>query len=104
MKHYEAKKLENCFSSSHVYEYRLPIAEKEEFLEGIAERGTIKCFKHFPRPCFQAVLADGTVIKGIMNEPIIKVVFPDSSPQISKERFEAFLARQLAKYIDDEEK
>ncbi|WP_094607077.1 hypothetical protein SPSIL_029940 [Sporomusa silvacetica DSM 10669] len=97
MKQYECKKVENCFSSANIYEYRLPIKAKEEFIECFAPLGVIKYHKNFPRPCFQASLTDGATIKGIIADSVIKVSFPDSNPQECKANFEIFLEDLLKK-------
>ena len=91
MKQVECKKVENCFSGTHVYEYRLPSKAREEFIKGFAALGSIKYHKNFPRPFFQATLTDGTTIKGIIADSVIKVSFPNSNPQESKASFEIFL-------------
>lgn len=95
MKQYEFKKVENCFSSSHVYEYRLTFKTEEEFLECFNAIGSIKYYRNFPRPCFQATLKDGTTVKGVIADWVIKVSFPDNDPQGSKEHFEIFLEELL---------
>lgn len=99
MKQYECKKVENCFSGSHVYEYRLAIKTTEEFLACFNAIGSIKYYRNFPRPCFHSTLFDGTTVKGIIADWVIKVRFPDNDPQGSKEYFEIFLEKLLMQQI-----
>ncbi|MBP2663308.1 MAG: hypothetical protein H6Q71_1256 [Firmicutes bacterium] len=91
MQQYECKKVENCFSGAHIYEYRLTIKVKEEFIEGFADSSSIKYHRNFPRPCFQVELSDGTTIKGVISDTVIRVNFPASNPQESKANFEIVL-------------
>ncbi len=95
MKQYECKKVENCFSGSNVYEYRLPVRTKEGFLDCFNTIGSIKYYRNFPRPCFHAALPEGTTVKGVIADWVIKVSFPDNNPQGSKEHFEKVLEELL---------
>lgn len=104
MKQYECKKVENCFSSAYIYEYRLPIKATEEFIEYFNTVGSIKYHKNFPRPCFQATLTDGTTIKGVIADSVIKVSFPESTPQASRTNFELLLDDLLKQQTVDKER
>ena len=99
MKPYECKKVENCFSSSHMYEYRLPLKTREEVIEELGKGGQIKYYKNFPRPSFQIQFASGISIKGVIAEVVIRVRFPDDDPLTSQENFEQFLTELLEKKI-----
>ncbi len=104
MKMYECKKVENCFSGTHIYEYRLPFKVKEEIIECFGAFGSIKYHKNFPRPCFQVVTKSGTTIKGVITDNVIKVSFPTGNPQESKEHFELFLEELLRNQMADGER
>ncbi|HWR41705.1 hypothetical protein [Sporomusa sp.] len=95
MKQYEWKKAENCFGGSNIYEYRLAIKADEGFIECLSASGSIKYHRNFPRPFFQAILADGTAIKGVIADSVIKVSFPQGDWEGSKDRFEIFLAELI---------
>lgn len=99
MQHYECKKVENCFGGTHVYEYRLGIKTAEEFLEGFKPLTSIKYYKKFPRPFFQAVFADGTTVKGVIADSVIKVSFPDSDALENKQNFETVLEAMLVQWL-----
>lgn len=99
MTQYEAKKVENCFGGSNIYEYRLGIRADERFLEAIGTIGTLKIFRNFPRPFFQTVLADGTTVKGVIADRIIKVNFATSNPAESKQKFEIVLAQLISQLL-----
>lgn len=104
MKKYECKKIENCFSGTHIYEYRLPLKVKEEIIECFGAFGSIKYYTNFPRPCFQVVTKNGTTIKGVITDSVIKVSFLAGNPQESKEQFELFLEELLRNQMADGER
>lgn len=92
MSRFECKKLENCFVSKSVYQYRLGKKVDDDFvawLEGISE--SCLCRRDFPRPYFTALLADGTQVKGVIGDVAFKVVYPDVTAAASKESFENLL-------------
>lgn len=103
MKPYECKKVENCFSSSHMYEYRLPLKTREEVIEQLGKGGLIKYYKNFPRPSFQIQFVSGISIKGVIGDVVIRVSFPDADPLTSQENFEQFLTELLEKENSDGE-
>ncbi|SDF35419.1 hypothetical protein [Sporomusa acidovorans] len=99
MQHYECKKVENCFGGTYVYEYRLGIKNSEEFLEGFKPLAAIKYYKNFPRPFFQAVFTDGTTVKGVIADSVIKVSFPENDALESKQSFETVLEAMLVQWL-----
>ena len=89
---FQCKKTENCFSDSQTYEYRLCISA-EEFLPAYGESAlAVKRSDSFRRPFFTADAPDGTRIKGVLKEPVIKVSFPEASWEQAKAAFEARLS------------
>lgn len=104
MKHYECKKVENCFSGAHIYEYRLMMMADENLLESLSRIAVMKYYRNFPRPCFQATLADGTTIKGVIADAVIRVSFPDNHPENSKRNFETLLENLLIQQAADRER
>ena len=99
MKHFEWKKVENCFGGANVYEYRLTVRIDEALLDSFGSIGVLTCHRSFPRPFFQTILADGTAFKGVINDVIIKVSFPGVDAAENKNRFEKLLAELLEKHI-----
>ena len=99
MSWYEYSKKENCFSGAHVYEYRLATKLNTELLGHLARIGNYKCHSNFPRPFFQLILPDGTSCKGVLNDNIIKVSFPDLEPEKSKNNFDLLLTEILQQYL-----
>ncbi|MDR1702191.1 MAG: hypothetical protein LBR56_05405, partial [Sporomusaceae bacterium] len=95
MKQYECKKVENCFGGTNVYEYRLPIRADDQFLDRIAAISSLKYFKNFPRPFFQALFPNNTTVKGVISDYVIKVYFQGTDPQEDKETFEVLLNKLL---------
>lgn len=92
MSEFERKKLEDCFVSRAVYQYRLARKVDDafvEWLEGISAAFT--CRRDLPRPFFNATLADKTQVKGVLGDPAIKVIYPDDSALESQEAFEKLL-------------
>ena len=59
MTQFECKKVENCFGAANIYEYRLTITVGEEVINCFSAIGSLKIHGKFPRPFFQASLADG---------------------------------------------
>lgn len=96
MQLYECKKVENCFSGTNVYEYRLTVKLDENFIEGFRLNGVIRYYKNFPRPFFQVTFSDGIAIKGIIDDNVIKVNFPRASTE-DQQNFEILLLEQICK-------
>ncbi len=93
MSHFECKRVENCFASSAVYQYRLGYKIDDEFLAWLANiSSAFKCRRDFPRPYFNATLADGTQVKGVIGDIAMKVVYPDDNSDQCKEAFEKLLS------------
>ncbi|MDR1658842.1 MAG: hypothetical protein LBR94_00685 [Desulfovibrio sp.] len=89
---FECKKLENCFASSAVYQYRSEKKVDEIFLNWLEPvSDSFLCRRDFPRPFFTAVLVDGTQIKGVIGDTAIKVIYPNGTAAESKEAFEKLL-------------
>lgn len=99
MNPFEWKKAENCFGAAHVYEYRLAAKVDEALLNRFAAAGTLTCHRNFPRPFFQAVLANGISFKGVIADSVIKVSFPDGAPEAGKQQFDVWLAKLLAEHM-----
>ena len=89
---YQCRKKENCFSGAQVYEYRLLDGLNAALLEVLGAAGDLTVKKNFPRPFFQVVLEDGTVVNGILQDNVMKVVFPEADWQESRLRWEQWLA------------
>ena len=93
MSHFECKKVENCFVSTAVFQYRLGYKIDDEFIDWLEKISiTCKCRRDFPRPYFNATLADGTQVKGILGDIAVKVVYPDNDSTMCKEAFEKNLS------------
>jgi len=103
MKQVECKKVENCFGGTHIYEYRLHSKMSEEFIRGFGTLGVLTFYRNFPRPFFKVVLANGITVKGVLNDIVIKVQYPDSDPQTSKQQFEKLLSELLHRQSADME-
>ncbi len=96
MSHFEGKKVENCFASSAVFQYRLDFKIDDEFLNWLEKiSATFKCRRDFSRPYFNGTLADGTQVKGVIGDIALKVVYPDNDSAISKEAFEKLLRSMI---------
>ena len=92
MSHFECKKVENCFVSSAVFQYQLSFNIDEDFLSRLEKiSSTFKCRRDFFRPYFNATLADGTQIKGVIGDIALKVVYLDNDSAISRDAFEELL-------------
>jgi hypothetical protein len=104
MTQFDCKKVENCFGAATIYEYRLPVAASEEFVTWFGAIGSLKIHRNFPRPFFQASLSDGTTVKGVLADSVIKVDFPKNAPQDSKDKFEIFLEEMLNRQIAGRER
>ncbi|MFA6849258.1 MAG: hypothetical protein WCS30_02815 [Selenomonadaceae bacterium] len=91
----ECKKVENCFVSTHMYAYYLDMKISEEFVQAFSAFGVVVFHKKFPRPFFKVTLTNGTTIKGVLNDTVIKAQYPDNDPQTSKQVFEKLLDELL---------
>lgn len=99
MKQVEWKKVENCFSGTNVYEYRLPVKANEEFINQFCTAGSVKYFRKFPRPFFKADLDDGITLKGVLADSVIKVSFPEQDPAGCKQKFERLLEELIEQHV-----
>ncbi|HWR09031.1 hypothetical protein [Sporomusa sp.] len=102
MKQFEWKKAENCFGGANIFEYRLAIRADEGFIAGLSATGSVKYHRSFPRPFFQASLGDGTTVKGVIADSVIKVSFPQGDWEGSKEQFEIFLTELINQHAGRE--
>lgn len=93
---YECRKKENCFSGAQVYEYRLVAGCNEALLEALGTVGDLTVKTHFPRPFFQVVFEDGTTVSGILQDNVMKAVFPENKWQDSRMCWETLLAAILS--------
>jgi hypothetical protein len=92
MSSFECKKVENCFVNSASFQYRLGFKVDDEFLNRLEKiSATFKCRRDFPRPYFNATLADGTQVKGVIGDIVLKAVYPETDAVLSKEAFEQLL-------------
>lgn len=82
-----------------MYEYRLPLKTREEFIEQLGKNGQIKYYKNFPRPSFQIQFVSGISIKGVIADGVIRVSFPEVDPLETQKNFEQFLTELLEKEI-----
>nr|WP_139164512.1 hypothetical protein [Dendrosporobacter quercicolus]NSL49886.1 hypothetical protein [Dendrosporobacter quercicolus DSM 1736]SDM94272.1 hypothetical protein SAMN04488502_10950 [Dendrosporobacter quercicolus] len=104
MNTFEGKKVENCFGGTHIYEYRLPVRTGDTFLERLGRLGKLDCRRNLPRPYFQALLPEGTTVKGVIDDQVIKVSFPSPDPAGGKQKFEELLRDLIARCLNDEER
>ncbi len=95
MRQIECRKVENCFAGNHIYEYRLSVRLIEAFILALGAVGTLTFHRNFPRPFFKVVLADGATVKGVLNDTVMKVQYPDDDPKTSKAQFETILEELL---------
>ncbi len=102
MKPYEWKKAENCFGGANIFEYRLAVKTDEVLITGLGAAGAVKYHRNFPRPFFQANLIDGTLVKGVIADSVIKVSFPQDDWESSKKQFESFLAELISRHPEKE--
>lgn len=92
MSRFECKKVENCFSGSAVFQYRLGFKIDDAFLNWLEKiSATFKCRRDFPRPYFNATLTDGTQVKGVISDIALKVVYPENAATLNKAAFEKLL-------------
>ena len=85
---FEVKKVDDCFSSSRSYEYRLPL-DGQSFSALLAGWEVSENHK-FRRPLFTADKG-GVNVKGILKANVIKASFPESRWEAEKADFERWL-------------
>lgn len=93
---YECRKKENCFSGAQVYEYCLLAGDNEALQEVLGTVGDLTVKMHFPRPFFRVAFADGTTVSGILQDNVMKAVFPEKQWHDSRMRWEALLTAILS--------
>lgn len=86
---YSCKKVENCFSDSQTWEYKLPVSG-EVFSALLPEFWSIRRNMRLRRPVFVAEL-EGLIIKGVLGEQTIRASFPDNNWEEKKSDFENWL-------------
>ena len=98
MSDFICKRVQNCFSKTSIYQYRLNFKIDDRFLQQMEEIGTVKCHRNFPRPYFNISLPDGTEMKGVIGDVALKVVFPLASAAQSQIAFEQLLTEFVHRY------
>lgn len=95
----DRKKVENCFTNSTTFEYRLGMPN-EELFERLTLYGTVTR-KEFRRPVLLFTAEDGVQAKGVVGAPYVRVGYPDGKPE-AIEPFESIL-ESLANAPDEED-
>jgi hypothetical protein len=98
MNYFECNRVENCFSGTAVYQYRLNFKINDSFLGQFAGIGTVKCRCDLPRPYFNVTLTDGTQVKGVISDIALKVIFPPENAEQCKTSFEELLTRIIRQH------
>lgn len=88
MEQWTCEKIENCFADTQTYAYYLPFPVTEEMLLREQGDGELKIKKNFRRPCYFLDLKNGIRIKGLLEDDIMKVSFPNDSWEMRKQEFE----------------
>lgn len=97
MNYFTCNRVENCFSKTAVFQYRLSFKINDLFLNQFEQVGIVKCYRNFPRPYFNINLPDGTAVKGVMSDVALKVIFPFEAAEESKKIFEQLLITIVCK-------
>lgn len=85
---FAVKKVENCFSHSQTYEYRLPITGEALLL--LLSDWSIRKNEKLRRPVGIAE-KDGVTVKTVLSSQSARVSFPNERAEASKETFERWL-------------
>ncbi len=101
---FQVKKLEDCFGASQVYQYWLKCGADETFLEMLGTLGELKCKRNMRRPFFKLTRPDGTEVKGVIGDDIIKASFPDGTEAQNRAAFESELERLVRECIQKGER
>lgn len=88
---FTCNRVENCFSKTAIFQYQVHFKIDDRFLSRFEQVGIVKCHRNFPRPYFNITLPDGTAIKGILNDVVLKVIFPFEDAERSQKNFEQLL-------------
>ena len=92
---FEVKKAENCFSDAENYEYRIGLSGAD-FVEAIRlQAEQLHINDKLRRPTFQATLANGVQVKGLLERNVIKVGYVSGQAEEQKAAFEQWLANIL---------
>jgi hypothetical protein len=75
---FACRKVEGSQSGAACYEYRVPFAANDDFLEYLGLAGFLKCYRDLPRPYYVAILIGGAQVKGLIGDSLMKVVFPSA--------------------------
>lgn len=88
---FTAAKARNCFANAETWEYAIE-SSAGDLLPALSQLGKVRTNERLRRPIFGLDLADGTNIKGILAENIIKVSYPEDHVNTAKPAFEAWLS------------
>ncbi|MCL1917729.1 MAG: hypothetical protein FWG14_05370 [Peptococcaceae bacterium] len=89
MKIISSEKMENCFDGDFVFKYIFDAGWTREDIIRMEAWGSLRYYESFPRPMFQVTCSDGTIIKGVQNDPACRIIFPRATPAAARENFEA---------------
>ncbi|MCL1851433.1 MAG: hypothetical protein FWF88_00155 [Peptococcaceae bacterium] len=89
MKIVDIKKVENCFDGDFVFKYLFDAGWTHSEIIHMEMLGDLRYYQSFPRPMFQVTCSDGTVIKGVENDPECRIIFPRENPTSARKNFEA---------------
>lgn len=88
---YEAKKVEDCFDGSRIFEYQFELPIDPVFIKKLGTLGRLEHFKDFPRPFFRVITKTGNQFKGVEGEKVFKAIFTRSNLEQGKEELEIYL-------------
>ncbi len=92
-------KVENCFSQAQTYGYVLPFRVDEAFLEALRPLGTFQIKRNYRRPFFFLHLKDGSQVKGMLNDTVVKASYPDERYEAGMQAFEENLSHITGRKI-----
>lgn len=93
MSAYRCEKIENCFANARSYAYYFDHPMTEEILEKERIRGNLRLKMNFRRPCYFLDWENGIQVKGLLNDSMVKVSFPEQEWDVYKKQFEKELEK-----------
>ena len=92
MKIIAREKIENCFEGDYVAKYIFDCQWTKENIHALRELGHFRYYGSFPKPMFQIICFDGSIIKGVQGTCECRVIHaragPDEADRRPEDRFE----------------
>lgn len=93
MKIRKVERIDDCVGSDVIYRYFFDILITEYHLQKLSKLGYLDYYRDFSKPFFIIKTYNGIIIKGVLNENMLEVVFLKNKLKKSKLELNKFLEK-----------